>query len=95
MKDEVYQKAVDLEIDRISRLNACDLMKVEEGERNIEISGHQITVYFDVKDWGDTRHIGVLATKKLFIGYRKFYAGMLVELESRRITDKEASELYG
>ena len=92
--DQNYQNAVDLEIDSLARLSSCELMNLTNHEKIISIGKDRIKINFLIQDFGDIRHIGVIASQKLLVGTRNFAAGITIELNSKRMSKKEVAELY-
>jgi hypothetical protein len=95
MDNSVVEKAINMEADRLGRLHPTELMSLVTHDKEIVIDGISVHLKILVQDYSETRHIGVLATKKIGLGlYKKFSQGYIVELSSRRLTDYEVASLY-
>lgn len=94
MDDQDFQTAVDIEADRLLRLTPCDLMQIETHEVVRLVSNHEIPLWVTVRDFGDVRHIGVVAERKFLIGCRRFSRGIKVHLSMQSMDSRESAENY-
>lgn len=95
MRDEIFEKAVETEIDRLARSSPCDLMQLESHEKQVDVEDYKVDVTVLIQDFGDRREIGVLATKRLVLGAcKKFSRGLSLQLKARRLANDEAASLY-
>ena len=92
--DHTYQKAVDLEIDKLCRLSPCELMALKPLSKTVTIDGIDIPISYHIMDLGEKRNIGVLSERSLMVGVRKFSSGIEVELKAVRMSDHDAANLY-
>lgn len=94
--DSLYQDAVDREIDRLARLSACELMRLEPKSWKVETEFGAMELTCMIHDWGEVRHIAVLADKPVLLGLarKRFVAGIKVTLSYERMSDAEAADLY-
>lgn len=95
MKDEIFEKAVETEVDRLSRSSPCELMQLEPHEKQVDVEDCKVDLTILIQDFGDRREIGVVATKRLVLGAcRKFSRGLSLQLKARRLANDEAASLY-
>jgi len=78
----------------LARLPECELMQLVNDERIVIKNGFEIPLFITVFDFGDKRHIGIVATRKLSLGHRKFVNGIIVSCSMTRMSKNQAVELY-
>lgn len=92
--DQLYKDAVDAELDLLARMTPCQLMQLQPAIKTVHSSSVEVEIAYTIADYGDSRNIGVTATRKLLVGHRKYSGGIVVQLGSRRMTEQEAAERY-
>lgn len=87
---------VSREVDRLARLQPCELMQLERKSEELTVAGKAAKLFHSVADFGDHRCIGVILEIPgiLRVGERQFQGGVKVELRSQRMSDVEAAELF-
>lgn len=87
---------VSREVDRLARLSPCELMRLEQKREEVSIVGKAAKLFHSVADFGDHRRIGVVLIIPGILGFgeRKFQGGIKVELQTERMSDTEAAELF-
>ena len=74
--DKHFQEVVELEL---ARMVPCELMKLQPQTKKVNSGGTEVEITYHILDLGDTRHIGVLASRDLLVGYQKYSAGITVQ----------------
>ncbi len=90
----LFQKAVESIEDRFTRLSPCELMVMQPHEIIELIHGVEMKVNILITDLNCERNIGIVASKKIIIGERKFIKGIKIKLSMNRMDEKETLGLY-
>ena len=94
--DAIYQRTVDLEVDRLARLSPCELMQIHPKRWAVDTEQGVVELGYLISDGTDHRRIVVMAERTVLLGFakRKFVGGLNVQLSTERLSSQEAAALY-
>lgn len=94
--DAIYQDTVDREVDRLARLALCELMQLQPKSWKVDTEQGLIELAYLIFDGGDHRHIAVMASRPVLLGFasRKFAGALKVQLRCDRLSSYEVADLY-
>jgi hypothetical protein len=95
-RDAIFQRTVDLEVDRLARLSPCELMQIHPKRWAVDTAQGVVELVYPISDDTDRRRIVVMAERPVLLGFakRKFVGALNVRSSAERLSSYEAAALY-